>query len=175
MIVPTDDGLQKERIRRLARRQRGMLLSVLACLVLLPCTQIFGKDPALAMLFGMLLAVVGLVGHIYFLLVSIETRLVWLWVASNVASVYLAATYSGGFLLVVLLSIIVVLIVNGQATRRLREAGLEVGLLGARYEPKEPQTNPSWYRCHKCGKDFELAGEATAVPQAIPISAGENL
>ena len=133
---------------RVAARQRGMLMTLLVSLIL--TLVLFAGLGAESSGRGrrdappwFILTFVGLIFssvfcHVFFLMLSLELRAFGFWLVVTAIDAMVVLTILSGMLpagpvgtLATLFSIVVILIVNGQATNRLREIGVTVGLFGA--------------------------------------------
>lgn len=116
------DRFERDGLRALAQAQRSLLTAYATCLLALVLLGAAGpKDPVLAPL--ALRGTLGLCGLVLALLS---------WNLARELGLRAGAVACGVLTLVPLLGFVVLAVLNRKATRRLRQAGLRVGLLGAR-------------------------------------------
>lgn len=143
---PPASASTPEKMLRMARRQRALLQALCVSIALSVgvgmAIAVFSetprhRSPSSAFVLLLVLWIVScFITHIYFLLLSTEVRLAWVWgvLTALDALVALAGRVHEGALclgyVLVPLSLIAVLVVNGKATGHLRDAGFMVGLLG---------------------------------------------
>jgi hypothetical protein len=107
----------RDDLRSVAKCQKGILVCILIYLVAM-----FGQfalPPDVRPLVGLAVLIVGLVGAVFVFMLAIKVYGTGLGIVLGVLS------------LVPLISLIVLLVVNGKATGILKQNGIKVGLLGA--------------------------------------------
>ena len=110
---------KREDIRNVAKYQKGILVCILIHLIAFICQFAMPAELRFIIVLVVVVAVVGLVSTVFTFLLAIR-------VYSTGVGVLL-----GILTFIPLIGFIVLLIVNGKATRILKQNGIKVGLLGA--------------------------------------------
>ena len=114
----TGEPVDRERLRKIAGAQRGLMFCILAYLAAIPAQ--FLLPPELAIWIGPVVAVAAVAGAVFVFLLALRVYGVALGIILSLLT------------LVPLLGLLILLVVNGKATSELKRNGIRIGLLGAK-------------------------------------------
>jgi len=153
-------------LRQLARRQRGVVWLVLASIIVSVLTAFgLGFGGAAPGRTGLL----AMVSIVFTVVLQLAVIFGTLQLMMALRSHVIVLVLMGLLMIQPMICLIVLVIENTRASRRLRRAGIRVGLMGARDEDVVRMLAP--HVCRQCGYDLtgNVSGQCSECGLAIPV------